>query len=96
MIKPLDNHVVLKVEKQSQEEKQVGGIYLAGAKEEKPNTAEVLAVGPGRVLENGNRISPEVEVGQKVLFDKYAGNEVEFDGQKYLVVRDTDLIAVID
>ncbi len=53
-------------------------------------------MGPGRVLENGNRVAPEVEVGQKVLFDKYAGSEVELDNQKYLVVRDTDLIAVID
>ena len=94
MLKPLGDRVVLKAEEE--EEKTVGGIVLASNAKGKPTTGMVVAVGEGRLLDNGQKVAPSVKEGNKVLFDKYAGNEVEYNGEKYLVVHEKDLVAVID
>ena len=94
VLKPLGDRVVLKVQKE--EEQSIGGIVIASNAKEKPTTGEVIAVGNGRILDNGQRVEPEVKVGQSVVFDKYAGSEVKYEGEEYLVVRENDIIAVID
>ena len=94
MLKPLGDRVVLKVQKE--EEQSIGGIVIASNAKEKPTTGEVIAVGNGRILDNGLRVEPEVKVGQSVVFDKYAGSEVKYEGEEYLVIRENDIIAVVD
>ena len=94
MLKPLGDRVVLKVQKE--EEQSIGGIVIASNAKEKPTTGEVIAVGNGRILDNGQRVEPEVKVGQSVVFDKYAGSEVKYEGEEYLVIRENDMIAVVD
>lgn len=94
MLKPLGDRVVLKVQKE--EEQSIGGIVIASNAKEKPTTGEVIAVGNGRILDNGQRVEPEVKVDQSVVFDKYAGSEVKYEGEEYLVIRENDIIAVID
>ena len=81
---------------QKEEEQSIGGIVIASNAKEKPTTGEVIAVGNGRILDNGQRVEPEVKVGQSVVFDKYAGSEVKYEGEEYLVIRENDIIAVID
>ena len=94
MLKPLGDRVVLKA--QEEEEETVGGIVLASNAKDKPTTGEVVAVGDGRILDNGTKVPVSVKKGDNVLFDKYAGNEVTYQGEKYLVVHEKDLVAVID
>nr|WP_191989573.1 co-chaperone GroES [Ligilactobacillus salivarius] len=94
VLKPLGDRVVLKVQKE--EEQSIGGIVIASNAKEKPTTGEVIAVGNGRILDNGQRVEPEVKAGQSVVFDKYAGSEVKYEGEEYLVIRENDIIAVID
>lgn len=94
MLKPLGDRVVLKAHKA--EEKTVGGIVLASNAKEKPTTGEVIAVGAGRTLDNGEKVAPVVKKGDHVLFDKYAGTEVEYEGEKYLVVHEKDIVAIVD
>lgn len=94
MLKPLGDRVVLKAEQA--EEKTVGGIVLANNAKDKPTTGTVVAVGEGCYLDNGQKVAPAVKEGDRVLFDKYAGNEVEYNGEKYLVVREKDLVAIVD
>ena len=93
MLKPLGDRVVLKVQKE--EEQSIGGIVIASNAIEKTTTGEVIAVGNGRILDNGQRVEPEVKVGQSVVFDKYAGSEVKYEGEEYLVIRENVIIAVI-
>ena len=94
MLKPLGDRVVLKVQKE--EEQSIGGIVIASNAKEKPTTGEVIAVGNGRILDNGQRVEPEVKVGQSVVFDMFAGSVVKYDGEEFLVIRENDIIAVID
>lgn len=94
MLRPLGDRVVL--EAQQEEEQTVGGIVLASNAQEKPQTATVVAVGEGRVLDNGEKLAPAVKVGDTVLFDKYAGSEVKYDEKSYLVVHEKDLVAVVE
>ncbi|WP_288528879.1 co-chaperone GroES [uncultured Secundilactobacillus sp.] len=94
MLKPLGDRVILQA--QEDEEQTVGGIVLASNAQEKPQTAKVIAVGTGRTLDNGDTVVPAVKEGQTVLFDKYAGTEVEYDGATYLVVHEKDLVAIVD
>ena len=93
MLKPLGDRIVLKAQ---EEEQTVGGIVLASNAKNKPTTGVVVAVGQGRTLDNGQVVAVAVKEGDKVLFDKYAGNEAEYDGETYLVVHDKDLVAVVD
>lgn len=93
MLKPLGDRVVLKAE---DEEQTVGGIVLAPNAKNKPTTGKVVAVGPGKALDNGQVRELSVKEGDKVLFDKYAGSEVEYNGEKFLVVHENDLVAIVD
>ena len=79
------------------EEKTSSGIYLPDtAAKEKPQTGKVIAVGKGKVLENGTRIEPEVKVGEVVVFAKYSGTEVKVDEKEYLILSERDILAVLD
>ena len=92
-IKPLADRVVLKMTEA--EETTKGGIILAGNAKEKPQIAEVIAVGPGGVVE-GKEIVMTVKVGDKVLTSKYSGTEVKCDGQKYVIVKQSDILAIVE
>lgn len=91
-LKPLGDRVVVKV--MEQEERTKGGIVLPDTAKERPQQGEVVAVGPGRILDNGQRVAPEVKVGDVVIFAKYGGTEVEVDGEEYLVLRESDILAI--
>ena len=95
MLKPLADHII--VEAVVKEEKTSSGIYLPDtAAKEKPQTGKVIAVGKGKVLENGTRIEPEVKVGEVVVFAKYSGTEVKVDEKDYLILSQRDILAVLD
>jgi len=94
VIKPLGDRVVVKAI--PQEEKTKSGIVLPDTAKEKPQQGEVIAVGPGRLLENGQRATIDLKVGDKVFFSKYAGNEVKIDEEEYLILREMDVLAVIE
>jgi chaperonin GroES len=93
-LKPLGNRVVVKVKKE--EEKTKGGIVLPDtASKERPQEGEVLAVGPGKMLENGQRAEMQVKKGDKIIFSKYAGTEVKIDGEEYLILSESDILAIL-
>ena len=92
-IKPLGERVVIKV--LESEEKTKSGIYLPDNAKEKPQMGIVKAVGNGKLLDNGQRIPLEVKEGDKVLFAKYAGTEVKLDGDEYMVLKETDILAIV-
>nr|WP_245341820.1 co-chaperone GroES [Enterococcus rivorum] len=94
VLKPLSDRVVIEVAEE--EEKTVGGIVLASAAKEKPQTGTIIAVGEGRVLDNGTKVPTEVKEGDKVMFEKYAGTEVKYDGKEYLIVSSKDIIAIVE
>lgn len=94
MLKPLGDRVMIEVAKE--EEKTVGGIVLASAAQEKPQTGTVIAVGEGRVLENGTKVPVTVKAGDTVMFEKYAGTEVKYEGQEYLIIHDKDIVAIVE
>ena len=73
----------------------LGGIILAASAQEKPQTAEILAVGPGGVVD-GKEVKMEVKVGDKVILSKYSGTEVKLDGEKLVIVRQSDILAIVD
>ena len=94
-LKPLGNKIIL--ESVSTEEKTKSGIIIPDTVDkEKPEQGKVLAVGPGKILENGQRSKIDVEVGDTVLFSKYSPTEIKIDGKEYLVVSDEDIMAVIE
>ena len=92
MLKPLGDHVLVKP--LSKEEKTQGGIILPDTAKEKPQAGEVIAVGPGRLLENGTRVQPEVKAGDKVIYAKYGGMEIKLEADEYLILRETDILAI--
>lgn len=92
-IKPLADRVVVKM--MEAEETTKGGIILASSAKEKPQVAEVVAVGPGGVVD-GKEIKMELKVGNKVLLSKYAGTEVKIDAQDYTIVRQSDVLAIVE
>lgn len=93
MLKPLGDRVV--IELVETEEKTASGIVLPDTAKEKPQEGKVVAVGTGRVLENGERISLEVAEGDRIIFSKYSGTEVKYEGNEYLILRESDILAVI-
>ena len=92
-VKPLGDRVVIK--NVEIEETTKSGILLTGAAKEKPQMAEVLAVGPGGLVD-GKEITMQVEVGQKVIYSKYAGTEVKVDGEELIIVRQSDILAIVE
>jgi chaperonin GroES len=92
-IKPLGERIVVKP--LESEEKTKSGIVLPDTAKEKPQMGKVLAVGSGKLLDNGEKIALEVKVGDKVLFAKYAGTEVKLDGEEYMVLKENDVLAII-
>jgi len=92
-IRPLSDRVLVKRLDEA-EEQSVGGIIIPDTAKEKPQEAEVVAIGPGR-LEDGNRVAPEVSKGDKVLIGKYSGTEVKVDGDDYLIMREDDILAIV-
>ncbi len=92
-VKPLADRVVIKPAQA--EEKTKGGIILPDTAKEKPVIGEVVAVGPGKVTEDGKKVVPEVKVGDKVLYGKYSGTEVTIDGSEYLIMREADIFAIM-
>jgi len=94
LIRPLGERVVVKP--LPMEEVTKGGIVLPDTAKEKPQKGEVTAVGPGRLLDNGQRVPIDLKVGDKVLYSKYAGNEIKLDGEEYLILREGDILGVIE
>ncbi|GAM16191.1 co-chaperone GroES [Mesobacillus sp. AQ2] len=94
MIKPLGDRII--IELVESEEKTASGIVLPDTAKEKPQEGKVVAVGTGRVLENGERVALEVEVGNRIIFSKYAGTEVKYQGTEYLILRENDILAVVE
>lgn len=92
-IKPLGDRVVIKV--LASEEKTKSGIVLPDTAKEKPQEGEVVAVGSGKTMENGQKVALEVAVGDRVIYSKYAGTEVKVDGQEYLILSERDILAVV-
>lgn len=92
-IKPLGDRVVIKV--MEGEETTKSGIVLPGTAKEKPMQGEVLAVGSGEIVD-GKKVPLELKVGDKVIYSKYAGTEVKMDGNEYLIVRQSDILAIVE
>ena len=92
-IQPLADRVVVKALEEAEQMR--GGLYIPDTAKEKPQQGEIVAVGPGKVNDDGNRIGPEVGVGDKVLYGKYSGSEVRLDGEEYLILRESDVLAII-
>ena len=92
-VKPLADRVL--VEALEAAEKTAGGLYIPDNAKEKPQKGKVIAVGPGKASDNGTIVKPEVKVGDTVLYGKYSGTEVSVEGKDYLIMRESDLLAVI-
>ena len=93
-IRPLDDRVV--VEPLEGESKTAGGIFLPDSAKEKPQKGKVLAVGQGKMLKDGKRAAPQVSAGDKVLFASYAGTEVKIGGEEYVLMDESDILAILD
>jgi chaperonin GroES len=92
-ITPLYDRILVK--RIEEEEQKIGGIIIPDTAKEKPQEGEVVAIGAGRVLENGERQAPDVQVGDKILFGKYSGTEVKYGDEEYLIMREDDILAKI-
>jgi chaperonin GroES len=93
-IRPLNDRII--VRRTEDQEQMRGGLYIPDTAREKPQEGEVIAVGNGKLLENGTRISIDVKAGDRILFGKYAGTEVKLDGEDYLILREDDVLGVIE
>jgi len=93
-IKPLADRVLVK-RLEEEEEQKIGGIIIPDTAKEKPQEAEIVAVGPGKT-EDGKRVALEVKVGDKVLIGKYSGTEVKIAGEEYLIMREDDILAIVE
>jgi len=92
-IKPLSDRVVVKALEESEQMR--GGLYIPDTAKEKPSQGEVVAVGPGKLSEEGTRLDMDVKVGDRVLYGKYSGTDVTLDGQEYLILRESDILAIV-
>ena len=93
-IQPLADRVVVKPLEETEQMR--GGLYIPDTAKEKPMQGTIIAVGPGKLSDENERIAPDVKVGQTVLYGKYSGTEVTVDGQEYLILRESDILAVIN
>ena len=93
-IRPLHDRIIVK--RLQETEKTAGGLYIPDTAKEKPVEGKVIAVGSGKILEDGTIRKPDVKAGDKVLFAKYSGSEVKIDGEEHLILREDDLLAVVE
>ena len=93
-VKPLHDRVIVK--RVEEEETTKGGIIIPDTAKEKPVEGEVVAVGDGKVLDDGKKLPLEVKAGDRVLFGKYAGTEIKIDGEEHLIMREDDIIAIVE
>lgn len=92
-IQPLADRVVVKALEEAEQMR--GGLYIPDTAKEKPQEGEVVAVGPGKLSDDGNRVPMEVAAGNRVLYGKYSGTEVKVDGDDYLILRESDILAIV-
>ena len=92
-VAPLSDRVVVKSLEETEQMR--GGLYIPDTAKEKPQQGEIIAVGPGRVSDQGERLVPDVKAGDKVLYGKYSGTEVTVDGEQLLILRESDVLAVV-
>jgi chaperonin GroES len=92
-VKPLADRVVVKP--LEEEEQMRGGLYIPDTAKEKPSQGEVVAVGPGKVSDDGTRLEMDVSEGDRILYGKYSGTDVTLDGEEYLILRESDILAII-
>lgn len=95
-VKPLHDRILVKRIIEEEETKTSGGIIIPDTAKEKPQEGKVVAVGGGKVLENGQKQAMEVQVGNRILFGKYAGTEVKIDGEELLMMREDDVLGIIE
>jgi chaperonin GroES len=93
-LRPLADRVVVKPVEQDEEQKK-GGIIIPDTAKEKPQQGKIVAVGPGRISDTGERMKPEVSVNDIVLYGKYSGTEVTIDGEEFLIMRESDIFAIL-
>jgi len=93
-IRPLHDRVIVK--RMEEEEKTKGGIIIPDTAKEKPVEGKVIAVGSGKVLENGKKVPLQVKEGDRILFGKYSGTEVKIDGEEHLIMKEDDIIAIVE
>ena len=92
-VKPLADRVVIRALEESEQMR--GGLYIPDTAKEKPQQGEIIAVGPGKFDDKGNRVPMDVKVGDKVLYGKYSGTEVTLDNEQYLILREADVLAIV-
>ena len=92
-VKPLSDRVVVQPLEEAEQMK--GSIYIPDTAKEKPSQGMIIAVGPGKMSDEGARIEPDVSVGDKVLYGKYSGTDVTLDGEEYLILRESDILAIV-
>ena len=93
-IRPLNDRILVK--RLEEEEKTAGGIIIPDSAKEKPAEGEIVAVGPGKLTEAGERVAMDVAVGDRVLFSKYGGTDVKLDGEDFLIMREDDILGVVE
>jgi chaperonin GroES len=93
-IKPLQDRIIVK--RIEEEDKTKGGIIIPDAAKEKPQEGKVIAVGDGKVLDNGQKFALTVKVGDKILFGKYSGTEIKIDGEEHLIMREDDVLGIVE
>jgi chaperonin GroES len=92
-VRPLQDRILIK--RVEEEGKSKGGIIIPDTAKEKPQEGQVVAVGPGKVTDSGTRVAPEVKAGDRILFGKYSGTEIKIEGEEHLILREEDVLAVI-
>lgn len=92
-VKPLQDRILVK--RLEEEEKTKGGIIIPDAAKEKPQEGKVIAVGDGKLLDNGQRVALSVKAGDKILFGKYSGTEIKIDGEEHLILREDDVLGIV-
>lgn len=93
-VKPLADRIVVRALEETEEMR--GGLYIPDTAKEKPQQGEIVAVGPGKISDEGKRIEPEVKEGDRVLYGKYSGTEVTIEGDEFLILRESDVLAIIE
>ena len=93
-LRPLHDRILVK--RIEEEEKSVGGIIIPDTAKEKPQQGEVIAAGAGKILENGTTVPMQLKKGDKILFGKYSGSDVKIDGEEYLIMREDDVLGIIE